>query len=111
MMLVAFRRLVLQCVKPTISLAMLYVNVVVSHVYDSTRVTLCNGFWVVFQTSVYQTGQAGNSNFTATGIRTRVLTKVFENQVYNTICQRTSKMLSNVFKSFCLFRFPRNTKG
>ena len=41
MMLVAFRRLVLQCVKPAISLAMLYVNVVVSHVYDSTRVMLC----------------------------------------------------------------------
>ena len=40
MMLVAFRRLVLQCVQPDISLAMLYVNVVVSHVYDSTRVTL-----------------------------------------------------------------------
>ena len=51
MMLVAFRRLVLQCVKPAINLAMLYVNVVVSHVYDSTRVTLCiyRGFWVVFR--------------------------------------------------------------
>ena len=60
MMLVAFRRLVLQCVKPDISLAMLYVNVVVSHVYDSTRVTLCRGFLSCFQTSVYQTGQAEN---------------------------------------------------
>ena len=49
MMLVAFRRLVLQCVKPAISLAMLYVNVVVSHVYDSTRVMLCSGFLVVFR--------------------------------------------------------------
>ena len=38
--IVAFRRLVPQCVKPAISLAMLYVNVVASHVYDSTRVTL-----------------------------------------------------------------------
>ena len=44
MMLVAFRRLVLQFVKPAISLAMLYVNVVVSHVDDSTRETLCSGF-------------------------------------------------------------------
>ena len=60
-MLVAFRRLVLQCVKPAISLAMLYVNVVVSHVYDSTRVMLCSGFLSCFQTSVYQTGQAENS--------------------------------------------------
>ena len=33
-------------------------NVVVSHVYDSTRVTLCRGFLSCFQTSVYQTGQA-----------------------------------------------------
>jgi hypothetical protein len=49
MMLVAFRRLVLQCVKPAIILAMLYVNVVVSHVYDSTRVTLCSGFWIDFR--------------------------------------------------------------
>ena len=36
-------------------------NVVVSHVYDSTRVTLCSGFLSCFQTSVYQTGQAENS--------------------------------------------------
>jgi hypothetical protein len=36
--------IVLQCVKPAISLAMLYVNVVVSHFYDSTRVMLCSGF-------------------------------------------------------------------
>ena len=61
-MLVAFRRLVLQCVKPAISLAMLYVNVVVSHVYDSTRVMLCSAWFLsCFQTSVYQTGQAENS--------------------------------------------------
>ena len=33
-----------QCVKPAISLAMLYVNVVVSHVDDSTRVMVCSGF-------------------------------------------------------------------
>jgi hypothetical protein len=48
MMLVAFRRLVLQCVKLAISLAMLYVNVVVSHVYDSTRVMLCTQQKIVF---------------------------------------------------------------
>jgi hypothetical protein len=42
--LFAFWRLVLQCVKQAISLAMLYVNVVASHVDDSTRVTLCSGF-------------------------------------------------------------------
>ena len=35
-------------------------NVVVSHVYDSTRVMLCSGFLSCFQTSVYQTGQAEN---------------------------------------------------
>ena len=28
-------------------------TVVVSHVYDSTRVTLCTGFFSCFQTSVY----------------------------------------------------------
>ena len=39
----------------------IYMNVVVSHVYDSTRVTLCSGFLSCFQTSVYQTGQAENS--------------------------------------------------
>ena len=45
----------------TINRAMLYVNVVVSHVYNSTRVTLCRGFLSCFQSSVYQTGQAENS--------------------------------------------------
>jgi hypothetical protein len=34
----------LQCVKPAISLAMLYVNVVVSNVYDSTRVDINIGY-------------------------------------------------------------------
>ncbi len=44
MMLLAFRRLVLQCARPAISLAMMYVNVVVSHVDDSTRVRVCSVF-------------------------------------------------------------------
>ena len=72
MMLVAFWRLVLQCVKPAISLAMLYVNVVVSHVYDSTRVTLCSGF-ELFSDECIPNRASRKFYLTATGIRTRDL--------------------------------------
>ncbi len=61
MMLFAFRRLVLQCARPAISLAMMYVNVVVSHVDDSTRVRLCIVFLSFCQTSVDQARQVEKS--------------------------------------------------
>ena len=72
MMLVAFRRIVLQCVKPaiTISLAMLYVNVVVSHVYDSTRVTLYVEVFELFSDECIPNRASRKFYLTAAGIRT-----------------------------------------
>ena len=68
MMLVAFRRLVLQCVKPAISLAMLYVNVVVSHVYDSTRVTLYVAVFELFSDECIPNRASRKFYLTAAGI-------------------------------------------